>query len=152
VNILEQELHTKFLIFIGIVSILTIALYSSNKNFVSADTSDCFGDRSGLDAFICVYTGTTSNGEPYLDVQECVKDKDSKWDCHSLNKVNVPSGIKADIDASVKQEVQSNTNNTKDIGGLKNDTIPDLGTQERKAGEDQKEFNFPNKTILDTLK
>ena len=107
-----------FVIFYVIASILTMAVYSST-NFALA-ASECFGE--GLDHFLCIGTTTLSNGEVSTWVYECVKDKDGHWDCHSITKTNViPPGLKNEIDATVRGEEQSNPNDSKDLGGLKND-------------------------------
>jgi hypothetical protein len=96
-----------------------IAIFSSNTNFVSA-ASECFGQ--GLDHQFCVGTITLSNGEVHSWVYECVKDNTGTWDCHDLTKTNVmPPGLKAEIDATVRAEEQSNTNDPRDLGGIKSD-------------------------------
>jgi hypothetical protein len=82
-----------------------------------------------------------SNGQVISWVYECTKDKDGKWDCHDLTRVNaVPPALKAEIDATLKEEVQSNTNDRKDLGHLRSDGLTDLGTQQRKAGQDPLEY------------
>ena len=155
-TIQEPELHIEFLLFIGIASILTISVYSATTSFLSATPTECFGDVNELGSVICI--ATTDAGKTIIF--ECtVTQNPYHVDCHDIKKVSVPPGVKANIDSIVKQAVESDTKDSKDIGGLKNDNTnqttvlsPDLGTQERKAGEVPKQLEFPNKTILDTLK
>jgi hypothetical protein len=131
-------------IFITISSIITVALLSMNLNFVSA-TTECFGDVNQLGSVIC--TATQDDGSLY--VFECtVTQNPYHVDCHDLRKASVPPGVKADIDASIKVEVQSFNHNTKNLGDLKKNNLPDLSTQERNAGDVPKQLQFPNKTQL----
>jgi len=104
---------------LAIASILTMILHSASINFASA-ASECFGES--LDQFLCIGTDTLSNGQVISWVYECIKDKDGKWDCHDLKRVNtMPSDLKAEIDASIKEEVQNNISDSKEIGGMKSD-------------------------------
>lgn len=112
-------MRLKSTIFMFIASVLVTALYGSSANFASAASSECFGDANSLGSVICV--GTLDDGS--TQVFECtVTQNPYHVDCHSLNKVNVPAGVKANIDATVKEEVQGNTEDSKDIGGLKDDS------------------------------
>jgi hypothetical protein len=135
-----MRLKSTILMFIS--SVLATAVYTTSTNFASAASSECFGDVNSLGSVICV--GTTEDGRTI--VFECtVTQNPYHVDCHSLNKVSIPAGVKANIDASVQEELQSNTHDTKNLGDLKNDN---LQIQERKAGEVPKQFQFPNKTLL----
>jgi len=110
-------LHSKFFFFIGISSILTIALYNTTANFVSATSYECFGRE--LDQYLCVHTSDDGS----IALFECVVTHNPLTvNCDAINKVNLTPGLKADIDASLKEEVQSNTKDSKDIGGLKDDS------------------------------
>jgi len=114
-------------------------------NFISAASPECFGDVNQLGYVIC--TATTDDGRTVIF--ECtVTQNPYHVDCHDIKKVNVPPGVKADIDASIKVEVQSFNHDTKNLGDLKKNNLPDLSVQERKAGEVPKQLEFPNKTQL----
>ena len=100
-------------------SVLTLAtIYGSSLNFVSAAT-ECFG--RGLDHYFCIVSGTYFTGENYMYVMECSKDANGHFDCKTLTKNVPPSGIEQSIQDTVREEAQSNTNDSKDIGGMKSD-------------------------------
>jgi hypothetical protein len=106
----------KFALLIFMASILSIAIYSTTINFVSAST-ECFGDANSLGSVICV--GYRDDGT-ILQVFECtVTQNPYHVDCHSINKVTVTPGLKNEIDATVKELGPSNPNDSKDIGGMK---------------------------------
>ena len=109
----------KFGIIIAITSILTLAVYSSSTNFVSA-AKECFGNTS-QGYVICSHTGTYSNGEAYSFLVECAKDKDDNWDCNALNKTAPPPGIDQAIANTVNELAPTNPNDSKDLGGMKTD-------------------------------
>jgi hypothetical protein len=100
-------MYAKFVIFIVIASVLTMALYSSSINFVSA-ARECFGLGTSLTTIFCVSTGKYSNGEEYTIVTECSEDENGHWNCETVNKVNVPPGIDQSIDNAIKEYTQSN--------------------------------------------
>ena len=111
--------NTKFAIFISIASILTMAMYSSIINFVSAASSECFGDPNSLGSVICV---SYKDDGTILEVYECtVTQKPYHVDCHSLNKVTVTPGLKAEIDATVNELTPTNPDDSKDTGGMQTD-------------------------------
>ena len=103
-------METKSSIFIVLGSLLVIAILSSIPNFVSAYSYECFGRE--LDHYFCVVTH--DDGSTF--VFECVNSN-----CHPINKVTVTPGLKAEIDATVKELGPSNPNDSKDLGGMKTD-------------------------------
>ena len=95
-----------------------MAIFSSTINFVSAASSECFGDANSLGSVICV--SKLDNGR--VDVYECtVTQNPYHVDCHPLNKVSVPAGVEQVIENTVKEETQTNTNDSKDLGGMQTD-------------------------------
>ena len=82
-------------------SILTMAVYSSSTNLVSA-VSECFGTLN-IGYIICTSTEKLSNGEEHTFVNECVKDNDGKWSCNSLNAKVMPPGIEDSIKKSMTE-------------------------------------------------
>lgn len=114
---IEPQLHTKSLFLIGISSFLTISLLGTSINFVSASSYECFG--SSLDQYICVGKNDVDGS---IFVFECVVSHNPyNVDCHNVQKTDVPSGIKADIDASIQEVGPSSPNDSKNLGGIKTD-------------------------------
>jgi hypothetical protein len=95
-------MNIKFAILILIASILTMAVYSSSTNFVSAAT-ECFGAGS-VDTFFCTSTVTLSSGEEHTFIMECSKDKDGHWNCEKLGARVTPPGIEDSIKKSMMSE------------------------------------------------
>jgi len=110
----KQVMKTRFTVFIFMASILTMAIFSSITNFVSAVTT-C-EDYSVLGGSICV-----TFDDDKTTVQYCSKDKDGIWSCIKLNPKPTPPGIEQAIQDTVKEEAQTNTNDSKDLGGMKSD-------------------------------
>jgi len=54
-------------------------------------------------------------------VQYCYKDKNGIGNCEILNSKPTPPGIEQAIQDNVKDETQTNTNDSKDLGGMKTD-------------------------------
>lgn len=95
-------MEIKSVIFIVMVSILSMAIYISSTNFVSA-VSECFGTIN-VGYVICTDTVTYSNGEERTLVTECVKDKDGRWSCKVLNAKVMPPGIEDAVKKSMMSE------------------------------------------------
>ena len=89
-----------------IASVLTMAVYSSSANFVSADSSECFG-TSSQGYVICSHTVTLSNGDEHSFLVECSKNK--RWPLElpkNRGKSDAP-GIEDSIKKSLTPEVLS---------------------------------------------
>ena len=95
-------------------SILTMAMYSPIMNFVSAAKYQCY-EFGVLGGSICI-----ANDDP-KDVQYCYKDKNGIGNCEKLNSKPVPPGIEQLLENTVKEETQTSTNDSKDLGGMKSD-------------------------------
>ncbi|HEY7695147.1 MAG TPA: hypothetical protein VH797_03495 [Nitrososphaeraceae archaeon] len=105
------------MILIVLGSLITVTIVSSIINFVSAEvTSECFG--SSLDHYFCVFN-TSATGEKW--VTECFKDKDGKWQCNALEKKATPPGVDQVIQNTINEVGPSNSNNPKNLDGLKSD-------------------------------
>lgn len=86
-------------------------------NFVSAATSECFGFGQAI--YYCVATEKLFTGEDYTILLECNTEKGS---CEKVERVQVtPPGLDQIIQDTVKEETQTNTNDSKDIGGMQTD-------------------------------
>lgn len=94
----------KFGIFMIIASVLTMAVYSSSANFVSADSSECFG-TSSQGYVICSHTVTLSNGDEHSFLVECSKNKDGLWNCQKIGSKVMPPGIEDSIKKYLTPEV-----------------------------------------------
>jgi hypothetical protein len=94
----------KSAIFIIIASVLTMAVYSSSTNFVSA-ADECFG-TSSQGYVICTYEYRNNiHGEVSTKMQECVKGADGKWACHPIGAAIVmPPGLKDAIKKSLSKD------------------------------------------------
>ena len=100
-------METRFVIFIVMASILTMVVYNSSTNFVSA-ASECFG-TSSQGYVICSHTGTLSNGEAYSFLVECSQDKNGVWNCQKLGAKVMPPGIEDSIKKSMTEGLAKST-------------------------------------------
>ena len=111
-------LDTKSIIFVILGSSLTMAIFSSSSNLVSA-AIECFGQGS-LDHYFCTATvGEGPDAESFTI--ECSKDNNGQWSCTPLNRKATPPGIEQVIQDSINEVGPSNTNDPKDLGGIKSD-------------------------------
>ena len=113
VQSLTIKLNVRFVFFI-MGALFVIAFCCSSTNFVSAETN-CYtsGER-----WVCVFTSTDPPAKAVVFCDTNGNNCTVTW----LDKVNVvPPGIKSTIDATVKEEMQNNVKDGKDIGDLKND-------------------------------
>lgn len=110
-------METKSSIFIVLGSLLVMAIYSHTINFLSAVKGvECFGG-SKIDHYFCVLT----NDDGTIIVSECIRNEEGLSECTPLNSKPTPPGIEQSIQNTVKEETQTNTNDSKDIGGMKID-------------------------------
>lgn len=109
-------METRFTVFIFMASILTMAIYSPVMNFVSAIKVECFGGSS-VDHYICV----TTRDDGTIKVQDCIRNEEGLSECTTLNSKPTPPEIEQSTQDTVKEETQTNTNDSKDIGGMKTD-------------------------------
>jgi hypothetical protein len=109
-------MYAQLLIFVVIASGLLMAIYGSSLNFVSAVKVECFGGAK-LDQYLCV----TTKDDGTIEVQECIRNEEGISECTTLNPKPTPPGIEQSIQNGVKEETQANTNDTKDLGGMKTD-------------------------------
>jgi hypothetical protein len=106
----------KLTIIILMASILTMAIFSSITNFVSA-ASECFGFGQAI--YYCVTTAKLPNGEDYTILLKCNYDKGT---CEKVERVQVtPPGLDQIIQNTVNEVAPSNPNDSKDLGGMKSD-------------------------------
>lgn len=115
--------NTKLPIFIIIASILTMAIFSSITNFVSASTTECFGTGASPARF-CTTTWSKQNGDPIdaIDNFLCTKDKDGHWQCEAVKPTVTTPDIKQAIGNTVKELApSSNPNDSKNLGGMQSD-------------------------------
>jgi hypothetical protein len=105
----------KYAIFIVLGSLLTMAIFSSITNYVSA-ASECFG--RGLDTYFCIATEKHANGEGYTILLECSYHKGT---CEKVEKVVTPPGVEQLIENTVNDLAPTNPNDSKDLGGMKTD-------------------------------
>jgi hypothetical protein len=106
----------KFVIFIILSSFLTMPIFSSTTNFVSA-ASECFGEGS-LDHVFCF----SMIGEPpQIHVFECVRNAEGNWDCHGVTKKATPPGVDQIIQNTFQEVGPSSPNDSNDLGGMKTD-------------------------------
>lgn len=110
-------MYAKLPIFMLITSVLMLAIFSSIMNFVSAVKGvECFGG-SKIDHYFCVLT----NDDGTIIVSECIRNEEGLSECTQLNSKPTPSGIEQSIQDTVKEEAQTNTNDPKDLGGMRSD-------------------------------
>ena len=109
-------METKSSIFIVLGSLLVMAIFSSITNFVSALKVECFGG-SKIDHYFCVLT----NDDGPIIVSDCIRNEEGISECTSLNPKPTPPGIEQSLQNTVKEETQTNTDDSKDIGGMKTD-------------------------------
>ena len=109
-------METRFIVFIFMASILTMAIFSLIINFVSA-ASECFGFGQAI--YYCVATAKLPNGEDYTILLECNYDKGT---CEKVERVQVtPPGLDQIIQNTINEVGPSNPNDSKDLGGMKSD-------------------------------
>ena len=109
-------MKTRFTVFVFMASILTMAIFSSIMNFVSAIKVECFGGSS-VDHYFCV----TTRDDGTIIVSDCIRNEEGLSECTTLNSKPTPPGIEQAIQDTVKEETQTNTNDSKDLGGMKSD-------------------------------
>jgi hypothetical protein len=110
-------MDSKSAIFIAVGTLLVMAMYSSITNFVSAATTvECFGGSS-VDHYICV----TTRDDGTIKVQDCIRNKEGISECTTLNPKPTPPGIEQSTQNTVKEDTQTNTNDSKDLGGMQTD-------------------------------
>jgi hypothetical protein len=85
-------------------------------NFVSAVKYECFGGDK-VDHYYCVLT----RDDGTISVDECIRNNDGISECTTLNPKPTLPGIEQAIQDTVKEETQTNTNDSKDLGGMKSD-------------------------------
>ena len=101
-------------IFVAVGSLLVMAMYNPIMNFVSAAKYQCFSSAI-LGGSIC-----QAIDDP-KDVLYCYKDKNDIGSCEKLKSIPTPPEIEQAIQDTVKEETQTNTNDSKDLGGMKTD-------------------------------
>lgn len=93
-----------------------MAIYSPIMNFVSAIKVECFGGAK-IDHYFCV----TTKDDGTISVDECIRNKEGISECTTLNPKPTPPGIEQSIQNGLKEETQTNTNDSKDLSGMKSD-------------------------------
>ena len=114
-------MDSKSAIFVAVGSLLTMAIFSSSSNFISAAAPEVTKyncDSSQKLSAVWFADGSTMLCE--------YNDSTKKWDCRFITSPpktgsDIPTELKGAIDNAVKEETLSDTNDTKDIGGMKSD-------------------------------
>ena len=114
-------MDTKLVILLVLGSLLTMVIFSSSSNFISAVAPEVtkyncldsqklcavwFADGSSM---LCEYNDSTK-----------------KWDCKFITSPpktgsNIPTELKDAIDNAINEVGPSNSNDPKDLGGMKSD-------------------------------
>lgn len=103
------------------VSILTMAIFSSITNFGSATTTECFGTGASGATF-CTTTWTKKDdGIDMTSYYLCTEDKDRHWQCETVKPAVTTPEIKQAIGNTVKELAPSSNptpSNSKNLGGM----------------------------------
>jgi hypothetical protein len=109
-------MDSKSAIFVIVGTLFVMAIYSPITNFVSAVKYECFGGDK-VDHYYCVLT----RDDGTISVDECIRNEEGISECTTLNPKPTPPGIEQAIQDTVKEETQTNTNDSKDLGGMRTD-------------------------------
>jgi hypothetical protein len=112
-------MKTRFTVFIFMASILTMAIFSSIMNFVSAavPTGTSCEEVPVVGGWFC----TTTFDDGTVSKQYCYKDKDGIGICQVLKSKPIPPEIEQAIQNSIQEVAPTNPNDSKDLGGMKSD-------------------------------